>query len=529
MKQITEDISDQPIGLKNSRVFLPLIMAGSLFIILLIFNAINSPIFSPGGLLNLTLSLTGLGLIIWIALLVRKELYIPFIHIRNWSLRLKNKDYTARLPLIRETEFSKLANDLNSLSEIFQFFSDEFQDKVDRQTSKIKDQNDSLNILYEIATTINESKNMDELLSSFLNILIKLTSAQAGTVRLMTEDEQLRMVASIGLSKNFIKEECLVPINRCLCGNTFTNGKTGQNESTANCSKLTGSNLIKDDNLNDNDPGIISVPIKYQGRSIGVYNLFIDKKHINIQNKDHEDLLVTVGKHLGMAFEKFKLTQEAKQHSVIKERTLLAHELHDSLAQTLASLRFQVTIMEDNLQEKIPVNRPELLNLHESIDEAYTEVRALISHFRAPMDNSGLIPSINKLIEKFKANSSIMIFFQNEWKEQKLKSEFEYQIIRIIQESLNNIKKHSQARTSRIMIKSHSNYNEVLIEDDGIGIEHSNLKSSLGEHIGLSVMQERAQRMGGSINIESETGEGTQILLSFPNYGSSVKTVHFVH
>jgi len=529
MKQVKEDFSDQPIGLKNSRVFLPLILAGSLFIIIFVFNFMNNPSFNLEWILNLILSVTGLALIIWIALLVRKELYIPFIHIRNWSLRLKNKDYTARLPLIRETEFSKLANDLNSLSEIFQFFSDEFQDKVDRQTSKIKDQDDSLNILYEIATTINESKNMDELLSSFLNILIKLTSAQAGTVRLMTEDKQLRMVASIGLSKDFIKEECLVPIDRCLCGDTFSNGKTGQNENTANCSKFSGNSLIMGDPLNQKNPGIVSVPIKYQGRSIGVYNLFIDKKHINIQNKDHEDLLITVGKHLGMAFEKFKLAQEAKKHSVIKERTLLAHELHDSLAQTLASLRFQVTILEDNLVENIPIEQPELFNLHESIDEAYTEVRALISHFRAPMDNSGLMPAINKLVAKFKANSSIIIFFQDEWIEQKLKSEHEYQIIRIIQESLNNIKKHSQARTSRIMIKSHSNYNEVLIEDDGIGIKHSNLQSSLGEHIGLSVMQERAQRMGGTLNIDSETGEGTQILLSFPNYSSSDKTVHFIH
>lgn len=524
MKQTKEAISDQPIGLKNSQVFLPLILAGSLFLIILILNSIHHALFSPDWFLYFILSLIGLGLVFWIALLVRRELYIPFIHIRNWSLRLKNKDYTARLPLVKNTEFSKLAKDLNSLSEIFQFFSDEFQDKVDRQTSKIKDQNDSLNILYEIATTINESKNMDELLSSFLNILIKLTSAQAGTVRLMTEDNQLRMVASTGLNKSFIKEECLVPINRCLCGDTFSNGKTGQNETIEKCSKLSGTTLF-----DNNNPGIISVPIKYQGRSIGIYNLFIDKKHINIQNKDHEDLLITVGKHLGMAFEKFKLTQEAKQHSVIKERTLLAHELHDSLAQTLASLRFQVTILEDNLLENIPVSQPELLNLHESIDEAYTEVRGLISHFRAPMDNSGLIPAITKLVEKFQGNSSITIFFQNDWEEQKLKSEYEYQIIRIIQESLNNIKKHSQARTSRIMIKSHSNYNEVLIEDDGVGIKRSNMQSSLGEHIGLSVMQERAQRMGGTLNIESETGEGTQILLSFPNYSSAEKIVHFVH
>ncbi len=519
-----EKTSNKPIGLKNSRVFKPILSLGGILLLMVVYNLFFNPSQGSEWSLHLFVSLIGLGLIFWIAVLVRKELYIPFIYIRNWSLRLKDKDYTARLPLIKKTEFSKLAKDLNNLSEILQFFSDEFQDKVDRQTSKIKDQNDSLNILYEIATTINESKNMDELLSSFLNILIKLTSAQAGTVRLMTDDKQLRMIASTGLSKNFIKEECLVPIDRCLCGDTFSKGKTGQHASVKTCARLTGTNLF-----DTSKPGIISVPIEYQGSYIGVYNLFIDKKFINIQNKDHEDLLITIGKHLGMAFEKFKLAQETKQHSVIKERTLLAHELHDSLAQTLAGLRFQVTILEENVHESIPISKEELLKVHESIDEAYTEVRALISHFRAPIDNKGLIPAITKLIDKFKTDNSILVFFQNEWVEQKLKSEYEYQIIRIIQESLSNIKKHSEARTVRLMIKSHSNYNEVLIEDDGVGIKHSNMQSSLGEHIGLSVMQERAQRMSGTLNIESETGEGTQILLRFPTYSSSEQTVHFVH
>ncbi|MFK5985101.1 MAG: histidine kinase [Pseudomonadota bacterium] len=524
MKHANNPNSDKPIGLKNSRVFLPIMIAAGILLLIMLSNFFIIPAYTLGWFINLLLSFSGLTVIFWIALLVKEELYIPFIHIRNWSLRLKDKDYTARLPLVEKTEFSKLARDLNRLSEVLQFFSDEFQDKVDRQTSKIKDQNDSLDILYEIATTINEAKNMDDLLSSFLDILIKLTSAQAGSVRLMTDDEQLRMVASVGLNKSFILEEDLVPINRCLCGSSFTSGKTGQNDDVKTCAKLSGTSLFKNEN-----PGIISVPIEYQGSYIGVYNLFIEKKHINIQNKDHEDLLLTVGKHLGMAFEKFKLAQEAKQHSVIKERTLLAHELHDSLAQTLAGIRFQVTIIEENLHEKIPITNQELLQLHESIDEAYTEVRALISHFRAPMDNKGLIKTINKIIQKFKSNYPVMVFFQDEWKEQNLKSEHEYQIVRIIQEALANIKKHSQARTVRIMIKSHSNFSEVLIEDDGVGIKQNNMNSSLGEHIGLSVMEERAQRMGGTLKIESETGEGTQILLSFPTHDSSEKTVHFVH
>ena len=202
----------------------------------------------------------------------------------------------------------------------------------------------------------------------------------------------------------------------------------------------------------------------------------------------------------------------------MKERTLLAHELHDSLAQTLASLRFQVTIMEENIQEKIPLSHNEVEKLHGSIDEAYTEVRALITHFRAPVDNSGLIPAITKVIDNFNNKNDINIFFQNNWKQQNISSDHQYQLVRIIQESLGNIKKHSQAKLVRILLKTHDDMNELLIEDDGVGFTEQQKDSSLGEHIGLKVMKDRAKRMNGVISIDSEPGEGTQILLEFPIY-----------
>ncbi len=519
-----KEVVEKPISIGNSRVFHPLLFTGLVFFCLIIVNFFITDDPQILSTINFILSFTGLISLFWIILLVKDELYIPFIHIRNWSLRLKEKDYNARLPSVKNTEFSKLAKDLNNLSEVIQFLAEEFQDKVEKQTSKIKDQDDSLKILYQIATTINETNNIEELNNSFLNILIKLTSAHAGTIRLVTDDRQLKMVASIGLTENFIRQECFVPIDRCLCGSSFNTGKTAQSDTINECNRLNHTELFQDTEL-----GIISVPIDYQGDFLGVFNLFIDKKHINIQNKDHEDLLVTVGKHLGTAYEKFRLTQETKEHSVIKERTLLAHELHDSLAQTLTGIKFKLKILEDNLQDNIHVTLDEIKGLEENLDQAYTEVRALISHFRGPMDDKGFIPSIQKLINQFKLESNINVFFQNDWKPQTIKSESQYQVIRIIQEALNNIKKHSQASTVRVMIKSHPGYNEILVEDDGIGISKKNMESSLGEHIGLSVMQERAQRMGGKLNIESESGEGTQILLSFPNHSSSEKVVHFVH
>ncbi len=527
----SEDLSRQPIRLKYSRLFLPLIILGNLLIIMagLNFLALNQIITSHSLLLwlNLLLLLIGLFFIFHISFLIRHDLVTPFIHLRNWALQMKKKDYTARLPMPKEGEFAKLAVDINSLSDKLQSLSAEFQTEVDKQIHKVEEKNQSLNILYEVATSINRSEDLDDLLSRFLQMLISLTNARAGTVRLRTDDDQLEMVASMGLNEQFVKEEQYVPIQRCLCGTSLTQGSVECGVSIKNCTKLSGTMLF-----DGNDAEIIAVPLEHQGVHLGIYNLFIDQPNVYM-SEDLSELLTSIGKHLGMAIEKARLDKDTRQHSIMKERTLLAHELHDSLAQTLASLRFQVTILEENILENIPVEREEVTRLHESIDEAYREVRGLITHFRAPMNKRGLIPALEQLISNFQSNHNIPIFFQNEWFID-LKSEQEFQIVRIVQESLANVGKHSQARTVRILARSpnpsssvdHRNC-EILIEDDGIGIENPNLTNSLGEHIGISVMEERARRIGGKISIETESGEGTQILLTFPPRVVVEKSVKF--
>lgn len=526
-----EDLSRQPIRLKYSRLFFPLISLGILLIVMagLNFLALNQFITSQTILLwlNLLFLFIGLFFISHISFLIRHDLVTPFIHLRNWALQMKKKDYSARLPMPKKGEFAKLSVDINSLSDKLQSLSAEFQNEVDKQIHKVEEKNHSLNILYEVATSINRSEDLEDLLARFLQMLVSLTNARAGTVRLRTDDDQLEMVASIGLNEQFVKEEQYVPIQRCLCGTSLTQGSVECNVSIKNCTKLSGTMLF-----DGKDAEIIAVPLEHQGVHLGIYNLFIDQPNVYM-TEDLSELLTSIGKHLGMAIEKARLDKDTRQHSIMKERTLLAHELHDSLAQTLASLRFQVTILEENILENVPVDRDEVTRLHESIDEAYREVRGLITHFRAPMDKRGLIPALEQLIANFQSNHNIPIFFQNEWSID-LKSEQEFQIVRIVQESLANVGKHSQARTVRILARSPTSVNsnkstscEILIEDDGIGMENPNLTNSLGEHIGMSVMEERARRIGGKISIETEAGEGTQILLTFPTRVFVEKSVKF--
>jgi two-component system nitrate/nitrite sensor histidine kinase NarX len=108
------------------------------------------------------------------------------------------------------------------------------------------------------------------------------------------------------------------------------------------------------------------------------------------------------------------------------------------------------------------------------------------------------------------------VYLQKEWPDTKLPTQIELQVIRIIQEALTNARKHSEAKVVRVWMHGDENGHYcVLIEDDGIGISERQQQNTAGEHVGLNVMQDRASRIGGTLSIEGESGEGVQIRLEF--------------
>jgi two-component system nitrate/nitrite sensor histidine kinase NarX len=156
----------------------------------------------------------------------------------------------------------------------------------------------------------------------------------------------------------------------------------------------------------------------------------------------------------------------------------------------------------------------QLERIENSLDEANTELRGLIGNFRAPTYKRGLLDAVEQMASQFRIESGIKTYLQKEWSSGSLPVDMETQILRIIQEALWNIRKHSQAKTVRILLRNGSKGKyHILIEDDGIGIGKQANGTMPGEHIGLSIMRERANRLGGILRVESEPGEGTRVAL----------------
>ena len=446
---------------------------------------------------------------------VRHNFLYPLNNLRNWADEMLDDNHSARISIKSQGEFTELFKGINVLSDRLETLTLDMQSQVRKQTKHIERKTHSLEIIYDVAASINNSRDLDDLLSRFLLTLKDVVHARAAVVRLLTDDDQMRLVASVGLDDDLMEKEQLIPSNECLCGIAYKDGEVHFQDSVYKCDKIIGRSFFNDE---QDDIGMIAVPLQYRGKTLGVYNLFVSNREFHHNHEEIEDLLTTIGRHLGMAIDKARSEDEANRLSLMEERNRLAHELHDSLAQTLASLRFQVRVLDETLRGgQEPDVWHELEKIENNIDEAYSELRELITHFRAPIDKRGLIPAVEHLIERFQYQTDISIFLQKEWNVLHLPASIEVQALRIIQESLNNIRKHSQAHTVRVILRSDTQGDcSVLIEDDGVGIKDvPNSDVTLDDHLGLSIMHERAKRIGGTIKIESEPNEGTRILLQF--------------
>ncbi|MDP6950159.1 MAG: sensor histidine kinase [Arenicellales bacterium] len=203
------------------------------------------------------------------------------------------------------------------------------------------------------------------------------------------------------------------------------------------------------------------------------------------------------------------------QRERLEERTQLANELHDSLAQTLASLKFQVRVLDDTLrQDSEPAIWQEMERIESSLDEANVELRELIAHFRAPVSKHGLMSGIRRLLSRFRKETGTEAVLQNQAQDVELAPEEEIQVLRIVQESLANVRKHSRANMVRVLLSRDStNRFRLVIEDDGTGMALQAGDHDSEHHFGLAIMRERAAAVGATLSIESEPGEGTRVVM----------------
>ncbi len=461
-------------------------------------------------LLSLTCSFSAFLLLIH---RLRHHLLRPLVTLESAVAKVCEGEPDAHLPLQDIGVFYEMVKDIDSISEELTDLYEDMDSRVSRQTMLLQKKTTSLKILYDVAVHINRGDEINPLLVHFLEVIKKMSHGIAATARIVEPDGTLRIIGALG------PEKIIFSAQLCTCGTVLTIGDILCKHDPKQCSQRNGRKMFGIDDLE-----VIAIPLNHQDTMLGIYHIYV-KKEANkgqvIQDTSLIETLSTIGNHLGMAIAQKRLDEEAQRLSIIDERTAFAHELHDSLAQTLAGLRFQIRMLEDEVAKQAisKTTQQDIKKLRNGLDEAHTELRELLSNFRAPLDTRGLIVSLEALIERFGQENQIHTFFQCECRHPQFTPSQEMQVLRIVQEALTNIQKHAQAQTVRVLLSCPKNkLYTLLIEDDGIGFKSISSTSNPGEHIGLSIMQERANRLGGHLYIESEPNEGVHMEIIFdPN------------
>jgi two-component system nitrate/nitrite sensor histidine kinase NarX len=408
---------------------------------------------------------------------------------------------------------AKMAQDIGSLNAELTDLYEDMDARVARQTSRLAQKTASLKILYDVAAGITEADSLEDMLLRFLRVLKEMVNGRAATVRLLMPDGQPRLIGSIGLDNDLIAAGSgPSPVELCLCGTMLVPGEILCDHDARYCSRLYGRRMFGSDEIE-----VVTVALKHHDELFGAYSIFVDRPGVSVR-EDILELLRTIGQHIGVAIAKHRSDAEARRLSIIEERSTLAHELHDSLAQTLASLRLKVRMLEDALSgAALPEEaRGDLNRIRNSIDEAHGELRELLTSFRAPLDQRGLVAALEDLAQRFGRETEIPTFFQNRCRHLDLSAAEELHVLRIAQEALNNARKHADARTVRILLtREPDGRAALLVEDDGVGFAEPPAQAPPGEHLGLSILEERARRIGAELTIESEPGEGTRVELCF--------------
>jgi two-component system nitrate/nitrite sensor histidine kinase NarX len=252
----------------------------------------------------------------------------------------------------------------------------------------------------------------------------------------------------------------------------------------------------------------LSLPIRLEGSILGFLSLY--SAHLGFFTDEQATILKAFAAQAAIAINNAQLHQKAQALAALEERQKLARELHDAISQTLLSANMIADSLP-RLVQRDPARADEgFTYLRRLIRGALAELRALLMELRpAALAQANLNVLIQQLAEAVTSRKEIEIDLKLDT-EYMIADNAKVAIYRITQEALNNVVKHSSARRVAVSLKKLVNGVELSVADDGRGFELGTVSS---DHMGMTIMRERANEIGARLTIESRIGFGTKVTL----------------
>jgi two-component system nitrate/nitrite sensor histidine kinase NarX len=347
-----------------------------------------------------------------------------------------------------------------------------------------------------------------------LRALATISDARAAVVRTVLDDgSEMDLIAASGASSSARNRILRADADCGVCGSALQSGAIRVAAEACACARELSCG-------GGADHRVVAVALRHKEKACGVLSLFLDRPGAaEALSPGLMQLLPALGDLIGTAMENTRRTEVHVRSSVMQERHMLANEVHDSLAQNLASIRMRTSLLRHSAatrQEGWAVRR--LQEIDRSVAQAQARVREIITQFRARMEAPRLLPALQCAVEELRAASGVPIELDCSVREPRLSPYEEAQVFYIAREALTNALKHSGASRVRVALAERSGGYELRVEDDGVGLEGRSPADH--GHFGLSIMRERAQRIGATIELQRCERGGTRVLLTLPLHPS---------
>jgi len=434
-------------------------------------------------------SLTMTALIILIAMLdIKNNVVKPLRLLVQAAQKTGQGHLQDRVDYDSDDELGLLARTFNQMASELSKIYINLEHRVEHKTSELQKSNEALQLLYDASRSLNQQQDLCH--------------------RIMPVMQQLETITPFG------------PIDVTLFDLADPNNRrtlsTQCVERPSHCRRLECSQCLVaqvDSQTHLNLPHkTIALPIKTQDHYFGEFNAqyLAHKPPTSTEIKLIETLVENLATSMSL-----DLKFDQDQHmSLIEERSVIARELHDSLAQSLSYLKIQVSRLQilrkkDARSEQID----EVVgDLKTGLNDAYIQLRELLTTFRLQLDAAGLEPTLQATVEEFSQRLGFPIQYQCMLNHQRLTPNEEIHVLQLVREALANVVKHALASAVSLTINNHQGHIKVEIIDDGIGLPNNPDPTN---HYGLIIMQDRTDTLGGELSITAGDQGGTQVQVSF--------------
>ncbi|MFC1916198.1 sensor histidine kinase [Chloroflexota bacterium] len=211
------------------------------------------------------------------------------------------------------------------------------------------------------------------------------------------------------------------------------------------------------------------------------------------------------------------IRRRIEREAIIEERRRIAREIHDGVAQSLSYLNLKTKGVSDSLSSRDTVQALTDINeIREIVQDTYEDIRESIDQLSTEIRSIPVITSLGNYIREFGDNNGIRAEFKAPKPFAKLSPVAELQLLRITQEALTNVRRHAMASEVKVRLENTANSVEMTVKDNGQGFNLLDLEKSPPGYHGLSIIKERAEGLGGKLNISTTQGEGTEVSIILP-------------